>query len=62
MSYPIFKPPEYCMLLGIVVASIECSFLTNLNTFLSCSACAHLPVRNGLMNKVKFLRLIPQKW
>ena len=28
----------------------------------SCQACAHLPTRNGLMNKVEFLGLIPKKW
>ena len=27
----------------------------------SCPARAHLPVRNGLVNKVEFLGLIPQK-
>ena len=28
----------------------------------SCSACTRLPARNGLVNEVKFLGLITQRW
>ena len=53
LTYPVLSWP---------FGTDELALYFSLCVLVSCSAHAHLLARNSLVNKVKFLGLIPKKW